>query len=227
MNDSIITLKKVSKSFREGQRIHAIFSDLDLQFRKGEICVLLGRSGSGKSTLLNLIAGIDLPDKGEVFVNGREMTRISEKERTLIRRGQMGFVYQFYNLIPTLSVLENVLLPLDLSGEKTRTATDKALAMLEKVGLADRAQSFPDVLSGGEQQRIAIARALALNPPIILADEPTGNLDIDTGKKVLNLLDKLVRESGKTMIMATHSREVMGIADRTLTVHQNTFSESR
>jgi len=227
MNDSIITLKKITMSFREGQQVHAIFSDLDLQFRKGEICILLGRSGSGKSTLLNLIAGIDLPDKGQVFVNGREMTLISEKERTLTRRRQMGFVYQFYNLIPTLSVLENVLLPLDLSGEKAQTATDKALAMLEKVGLADRAQSFPDVLSGGEQQRVAIARALALNPPIILADEPTGNLDIDTGKKVLTLLDKLVRESGKTMIMATHSREVMGIADRTLTVHQNTFSESR
>jgi putative ABC transport system ATP-binding protein len=176
---------------------------------------LLGPSGSGKSTLLNIIAGLDAPDTGSVAVGGHALPRMSERARTLVRRREIGFVFQFFNLVPTLTALENVLLPLELTG---RADAGVALALLGRVGLADRGSSFPEELSGGEQQRVAIARALAHGPQLVLADEPTGNLDSTTGARVLDLLTEMVAERGTTMIVATHSRDVVDRAHRVLSL---------
>ena len=221
----LVEIRRLTKTYREGDREHIVFRDLDAVVRPGELVVLLGRSGSGKSTLLNLIAGIDLPNAGEVIVNGVPVTRLSERERTLFRRAHIGFVFQFYNLIPTLTVEENLLLPLELNGRLNEHARDKARDLIEQIGLADRAASFPDRLSGGEQQRVAIARALVHEPLLVLADEPTGNLDLETGRQVLDLLDRLTRQAGKAMVMVTHSREVIGLADRVLTLSGGLVSE--
>jgi putative ABC transport system ATP-binding protein len=218
----LVELRGLTKTYQEGEREHIVFRDLDASVRRGEFVVLLGRSGSGKSTLLNLISGIDLPSGGEVTVDGINLTRLAERARTLFRRSHIGFVFQFFNLIPTLTVLENLLLPLELKGQLNRhsgkEARAVALALLQQVGLVDRAESFPDRLSGGEQQRIAIARALVHDPLLVLADEPTGNLDLETGRQVLDLLDRLTRQAHKTLIMVTHSPEVIGRADRILTL---------
>ena len=180
--------------------------------------MVVGRSGSGKSTLLNLIGGIDQPTAGEIVVDGVPLTGVSEEARTRFRRGRIGFVFQFFNLIPTLTVAENLLLPLELNGRTGVAARRTALQRLEEVGLADRAAAFPERLSGGEQQRVAVARALVHDPLLVLADEPTGNLDLETGRQVLELLDRLTRQAKKTMVMATHSREVVGLADRVLVI---------
>lgn len=175
---------------------------------------LLGQSGSGKSTLLNLISGIEKPTTGDVTINGFAITQKTERDRTLFRRDQIGIVFQFFNLIPTLTVLENITLPQELAGVSQRKAAVVARDLLEKVGMADRERTFPDKLSGGEQQRVAISRALAHNPMLVLADEPTGNLDSDTGDKVLDVLLDLTRQAGKTLIMATHSPSMTQHADR-------------
>jgi putative ABC transport system ATP-binding protein len=179
---------------------------------------LLGRSGSGKSTILNLIGGIDRPDAGEVWLGGTNLTALPERERTLFRRQHLGFVYQSYNLIPTLSVEENLLLPLELNGWQAEAARAAAMRLLTEVGLADRGGAFPDRLSGGEQQRVAIARALIHEPTLVLADEPTGTLDAETGRSVLELFNRLLRGRGKTLLIVTHSREVTRFADRVLTL---------
>ena len=192
----------------------------------GEFIVLLGKSGSGKSTLLNLISGIDAPSRGDILVNGQSLTGMNEDERTLFRRRYIGFVFQSFNLIPTLTVKDNLLLPLELTGQLDNGNRTKPADMLEELGMAHRMDYYPDRLSTGEQQRIAIARALIHNPSIILADEPTGNLDYDTGQDVLNLLDRLVRQAGRTLIMATHSREVIGLADRLMTIRDCRLEES-
>jgi putative ABC transport system ATP-binding protein len=192
---------------------------------RGEIAVLLGKSGSGKSTLLNLISGIDTPSGGAVWVDGQDLTRLSERERTLFRRRSIGFIFQFFNLVPTLTVLENVLLPLELNGRSGPSARAAAMAMLAEVGLDDRGSSYPDRLSGGEQQRVAIARALVHSPALILADEPTGNLDAETGQQVLALLDQLTRQAGRTMVMVTHSPEVVGLADRVFRITAGRLAE--
>jgi putative ABC transport system ATP-binding protein len=213
----MIRLQKLRRVFQEGRNRREVLSDLDLEIAEGEIVVLLGRSGSGKSTLLNLISGIDLPDAGSVEIDAVDLTRLSEHERTLFRREHIGFVFQFFNLIPTLSVGENLLLPLDLNHKRSDRFDRRAAQLLEDVGLGGRVGSFPDTLSGGEQQRVAIARALVHEPKIVLADEPTGNLDKETGLEVLAVLDAQVRKAGKTMVMATHSREVIGMADRIVT----------
>ncbi|UOA08435.1 ABC transporter ATP-binding protein [Methylobacter sp. S3L5C] len=213
-----ILIQQLSKSYQESGQQHEIFSDLQLQVSRGEFIVLLGRSGSGKSTFLNLVSGIDPPDSGKILINGTDITGLSEHDRTLFRRHHIGFVFQSYNLIPTLTVVENLLLPLELIKRVTRADRDKVAELLEKLLLSDRLDSYPDRLSGGEQQRVAIARALIHDPDVILADEPTGNLDLDTAEQVLALLDILVRKSGKTMIMATHSQEVIGQADRVLSI---------
>jgi putative ABC transport system ATP-binding protein len=214
--DPLVELRAVDKSYREGERLHRVLHGVDARLSRGEITILLGRSGSGKSTLLNLLSGIDLPDQGEVVVDGVAINRLSESARTRFRRRHVGFVFQFFNLIPTLTVAENLLLPLELNHR--RDGGDRVTELLTAVGLADRAASFPDRLSGGERQRVAIARALVHDPDLILADEPTGNLDIETGVQVLELLDRLTRQAGKTMVMATHSRRVVGVADRILRV---------
>jgi putative ABC transport system ATP-binding protein len=210
----MIRLEKLKRVYQEGVKRHVVFSDLDLDVNEGEIVVLLGRSGSGKSTLLNLISGIDLPDSGTVEIDSIDLTGLSEQDRTLFRREHIGFVFQFFNLIPTLSVLENLLLPLELNQKNSTRSHETAARILREVGLAGREDSFPDVLSGGEQQRVTIARALVHEPKIVLADEPTGNLDKETGLEVLHVLDTQVRKAGKTMVMATHSQEVIGMADR-------------
>jgi putative ABC transport system ATP-binding protein len=179
---------------------------------------LLGRSGSGKSTLLNLISGIDLPTAGDVIIGEHCLTRLSEQQRTLFRRAHIGFVFQFYNLIPTLTVEENLLLPLELTGHSGPAAEQQARHFLEQVGLPDRAASYPDRLSGGEQQRVAICRALIHRPLLLLADEPTGNLDAETGAQVMELLIRLSRETQMTTLMVTHSQEIARSADRVLMI---------
>jgi putative ABC transport system ATP-binding protein len=181
----------------------------------GEFIAILGKSGSGKSTLLNLISGIDLVDEGSIWIDQQQLTSMSELQRTLFRREKIGFIFQFFNLIPTLTSLENVSLPLELNGMSPTKAKTHAVELLEAVGLLDRQSTFPENLSGGEQQRIAIARALVHNPILVLADEPTGNLDEENGNQILALLDQLTRKSGKNLIMVTHNQDIAAFADRT------------
>jgi putative ABC transport system ATP-binding protein len=212
----LVRFDRVTKDYREGSLVRHVLRKTDLEVAGGVIVAIRGRSGSGKSTVLNLVAGIDEPTAGEVHVDGTVLGRLSPRERTLFRRDHMGFVFQFFNLIPTLSVVENVVLPAELAGDAK--AKERALALLDRVGLADRHATFPDRLSGGEQQRVAIARALVRDPRLVLADEPTGNLDDATGAAMLDLLDAVTRQSGKTLLLVTHSREVAARADRVLTI---------
>ncbi len=214
--DDFLRLDNITKSYQEGGRSRQILKDACAHFEPGEFVAILGRSGSGKSTLLNLISGIDLVDQGGIWLNGQNLTALDERQRTLFRRHNIGFIFQFFNLIATLTVLENVVLPLELGGVSSQAARQRAEPLLEAVGLLDRASTFPDRLSGGEQQRVAIARALVHDPLLVLADEPTGNLDEQTGKQVLALLDRLTRQAGKNMILVTHSLEAASYADRIL-----------
>jgi putative ABC transport system ATP-binding protein len=214
----VVMLRGVTRRFHEGARERVVLRGVDLDVARGETLVLLGPSGSGKSTLLNVISGIDQPDAGRVTVAGVELTAQSERERTLFRRHGIGFIFQFYNLIPTLTVAENVFFPIELRGESVARRRAAALELLDAVGLGDRAQAYPDVLSGGEQQRVAIVRALAHEPALVLADEPTGNLDQATGADVLAVLDRLVRRRGATLIIVTHSPQLLPLADRVLTL---------
>jgi putative ABC transport system ATP-binding protein len=214
MQPNFVRLDGLSKAYQEGERRRVVLDDASATFAQGESIALLGRSGSGKSTLLNLISGIDRPDAGKIWVGEQELTALNERARTLFRRGHIGFIFQFFNLIPTLTVLENVTLPLELAGQSIRAAAAAAEPLLETVGLLDRTHTFPDKLSGGEQQRVAIARALVHDPLLVLADEPTGNLDEKTGQTVLALLERLTRDAGKNLIMVTHSVETAAGADR-------------
>jgi putative ABC transport system ATP-binding protein len=219
-NPNFIRLDGLSKGFREGNETRTVLRGASAEFTKGEFVAILGRSGSGKSTLLNLISGIDLVDQGDIRVNGQSLTTLNERQRTLFRRQKIGFIFQFFNLIPTLTVWENVVLPLELAGMNNGQARNQAETLLDAVGLLDRRDTFPDRLSGGEQQRVAIARALVHDPLIVLADEPTGNLDEDTGWQVMDLLDRLTRQSGKNLILVTHSHEAAAYADRVLTLRE-------
>ncbi len=225
MTPPAVELRQVSKSYREGDVERAVLRDVSLTVAAGEIVVLLGRSGSGKSSLLNLIAGIDAPTSGTVRVHGTDLTALDEQARTRFRRRHIGFVFQFFNLIPLLTVEENVLLPLDLNDRADAAGVARVRALLDRVGLGGRGDSFPDRLSGGEQQRVAIARALIHEPALVLADEPTGNLDAETAAGVLDLLDTLAREAGRTVVMVTHSREVIGVADRILSIQRGRLVE--
>jgi putative ABC transport system ATP-binding protein len=206
----------LTKSYLEGNVRRVVLQHAHAEFQRGEVTAILGRSGSGKSTLLNLISGIDAPDEGQIWVDGLELTTLPEQERTLFRRAQIGFIFQFYNLIPTLTVGENVSLPLELNRLPPEQVQEKARDLLEAVGLSDRWDTFPDKLSGGEQQRVAIARALVHDPLLILADEPTGNLDEETGAQVMSMLMRLARERSRTLLMVTHSVEAASTADRVL-----------
>jgi putative ABC transport system ATP-binding protein len=228
--EPLIRLEGLSKVYREGGQERLVLDALDQVFYTGEFVCLLGKSGSGKSTLLNLISGIDDPSAGRVLIQDEgepvDLTALSEHARTLFRRRHIGIVFQFFNLIPTLTVAENVTLPLELAGSKG-PLRPRAQALLARVGLADRMQTYPDKLSGGEQQRVAIARALIHDPLLILADEPTGNLDEETGETVLELLLELTKGSGKTLFMATHAPEVAARADRVLhLVHGKLVNDS-
>jgi putative ABC transport system ATP-binding protein len=221
----VLSVRDLTKGYEEGGRRHEVLSGTEFEIRQGEFVVLLGPSGSGKSTVLNLVSGIDTPDRGTVEVAGVDLPSLSERDRTLFRRRHLGFVFQFFNLLPTLTVLENLLLPLELKGPVGEVEEGRARGLLERVGLESRGDAFPDRLSGGEQQRIALARALVHEPDLILADEPTGNLDPETGGRVLDLLDGLVREDGRTLLAVTHSRELADRADRVLQLDHGLVKE--
>ncbi|OBS09775.1 ABC transporter [Acidihalobacter prosperus] len=209
-------MQRLRHQYQDGERRHVVLDGVDVRFDRAESVALLGASGSGKSTLLNLIAGIEPPVAGQVWVAGVELSRLGERERTLFRRRHIGFIYQFFNLIPNLTLLENVRLPRELNGARPREARQLALDLLRRVGLDDRAGAYPEQVSGGEQQRVAIARALAHRPALILADEPTGSLDAATGAEVLGLLLDAVRSDGTTLLMVTHSESVAEAAQRRL-----------
>lgn len=213
--ERVAALRAVSirKSFVEGAVRRDVLRGADLVLERGRFGALLGRSGAGKSTLLNVLSGIDVPDAGRVEVGGIELSALGEEDRTAFRRRHLGFVFQAFNLIPTLSVVENVALPLTLNGAATTPAIRRAAELLERVGLGDRRSAYPDRLSGGEQQRVAIVRALAHEPTLLLADEPTGNLDWETGRAVMDLLHGLVREFGVTMLVVTHDHDLLAASD--------------
>ncbi|MCP9930038.1 ABC transporter ATP-binding protein [Cyanobium sp. AMD-g] len=221
-----IELRGLCKRFQEGDTERTVLESVDLTIPPGQFVVLLGQSGSGKSTLLHLIGGIDSPSSGSVCIGGVDLTALDERRRTLFRRDRIGFIFQFFNLIPTLSVLENVTLPSELAGLPRPALEMAALDLLGQVGLADRASTMPDRLSGGQQQRVAIARALLHQPLLILADEPTGNLDEHTGEQVLRLLVALTRQQGRTLIMATHNAAIAAQADRVLRVQEGHLLEA-
>jgi putative ABC transport system ATP-binding protein len=223
---AVIQIENLRKAFAEGDQTRQVLNELSVTFYLGEFVALLGKSGSGKSTLLNLISGIEKPTAGQIRVNDINITQLRERERTLFRRDQIGIVFQFFNLIPTLTALENVTLPQELAGRANGRANQTARDLLTQVGLGDRFDTFPDKLSGGEQQRVAIARALAHDPAIVLADEPTGNLDEETGEQVMELLLRLTKQAGKSLIMATHNPEIAPLADRVFRVHEGHLIET-
>jgi len=225
MDNPALSIIRLNRSYREGDRIHPVISNCELQIAPGESVALLGRSGSGKSTLLNLIAGIDRPDGGEVVINGERITRLQEPALTLFRRRHIGFVYQFFNLIPTLNTTDNIALPLELNDYPRDRMARLTRQILQAVGLQQRAEAFPDQLSGGEQQRVAIARALVHRPALLLADEPTGNLDQVTGEQVLELMISLTRQGNSSLFLVTHSMAVARRADRILTLQQGRLCE--
>ena len=219
---ALVRLDCLSKIYSEGNQCRTVLDELSGGFYEGEFVCLLGKSGSGKSTLLNLISGTDTPTSGQVFIrnDGRDIaiTALNEYQRTRFRRCHIGIVFQFFNLIPTLTTLENVNLPLELAGITGSSELSRARKLLEQVGLGDRLNSYPDKLSGGEQQRVAIARALVHNPLLLLADEPTGNLDAETGETVLSLLLEMSSDTGKMLLVATHAPELARRADRVLNI---------
>lgn len=210
----IIELRGVSKTVRSGDRFLTIVHPLDLSVRAGQLLSVIGPSGSGKSTLLGLIAGLDLPSTGEILIDGTEITTLDEDRLARLRGARIGFVFQFFHLLPSLTALENVMVPLEIAG--VRDAVSKGRRLLEEVGLADRGHHYPSQLSGGEQQRVAIARALANDPPILLADEPTGNLDSANGRHVIDLLVEVNRTRGTTVVIVTHDPELAARTDVTL-----------
>ncbi|MDE2262457.1 MAG: ABC transporter ATP-binding protein [Gammaproteobacteria bacterium] len=216
----MIVIRQLCRSFSEGTGVHRVLDAADACIEAGEVVAIVGRSGSGKSTLLNLVSGIDRADGGEVSIGGRIVTSMPEPERTLFRREHLGFVYQFFNLITTLDAEENVRLPLELNGIRGAAARRRSAAMLAEVGLGDRLHSAVDRLSGGEQQRVAIARALVHEPAVLLADEPTGNLDEETASQVLRVLLSLSRSRRTTLIVATHDLWLARSADRVLELRE-------
>jgi putative ABC transport system ATP-binding protein len=204
----------VGKVYRQGDNEITALAGVSLEIARGSFTAVMGASGSGKSTLLHLLGGLDRPSWGDLLVDGRLIGQMSDDEVTLYRRKQVGFIFQFFNLLPTLTALENVTLPLVLDGRRAAEANARAGRLLEKVGLEKRAHHLPDELSGGEIQRVAVARALAFSPPLLLADEPTGNLDSKNGRAILALLGEINKQEGCTVVMVTHSEEAAGYGDR-------------
>jgi putative ABC transport system ATP-binding protein len=223
--NSFLRLENLSKSYQEGEHKRLVLRNVCANIDRGELIAIVGRSGSGKSTLLNIVSGIDSVDSGKILINGDDLTSLDVRQRTLYRRQHIGFIFQFFNLLPTLTVLENVTLPLELNGTSAQAAIQLAEPLLESVALLDRSGTYPDRLSGGEQQRVAIARALVNNPMILLADEPTGNLDAETGEAILILLDRLTRQAGKNLILVTHNKDAVAFADRILCLQDGVLIE--
>jgi len=221
----LLAVEDVHRTFIEGDVRHRVLAGACAQVGRGEVVALMGPSGSGKSTLLNIISGIDLPDAGRVVIDGVDVTALRERERTLFRRRRLGFVFQFFNLIPTLTVEENLRLPLELNGRPATPA--QVMPLLERVGLAARAATYPDRLSGGEQQRVAVVRALVHEPVLVLADEPTGNLDTAAGDDVLDLLVSLAADEDRALLIATHSERVARRAHRVLVVRDGVLAETQ
>jgi putative ABC transport system ATP-binding protein len=219
----VLTLDSVSRSFGAGEHRRSVLDRVSISIAPASETVIIGRSGSGKSTLLNLISGIDVPTSGTVTFDGLQVSAMREPERTLFRRRRVGFVYQFFNLLPTLDVEENVRLVLSLDGVGAAQARRRSRALLERVGLGDRLHAPVDELSGGEQQRVALARALVHEPALLLADEPTGNLDEITAAQIAPLLRELARERGATVVLVTHDRQLAAGADRCLTLREGTL----
>jgi len=221
---NMLKVSGLTKRYQSGTVSQTIFDQLNLDIEQGEIVALIGASGSGKTTLLNLLSAIDSPDSGQVWIDGKDIHALAEPDRTLLRRQQLGFVFQFFNLIPTLSVGENIALPMELTGHDLTQIRQRVTRLLQQVGLDQMYDRFPDSLSGGEQQRTAIARALSHRPKILLADEPTGNLDEDSGQKVIALLNELARDQGTSMLIVTHSPSVAQTADRVLRLQHGELS---
>jgi len=211
----MVEVTNLSKRYEGKRTVHAL-RDVSFRVEKGEMIATMGPSGSGKSTLLNIIGGLDRPSEGSVIIDGRDTTGLNDDDLTRLRREKIGFIFQFFNLLPTLTAQENVALPLYLTGAGGKEARARALEMLERAGLGDRTEHLPDELSGGEQQRVAMARALILSPPLILADEPTGNLDSKNGQEVLALFKRLQSRFGTTVIMVTHDAKAAACCDRIL-----------
>ncbi len=202
----MMNVSNLKKSYGEGSSLVEVLKGINLEIKKGETVALLGKSGSGKSTLLSLLSGLDTPDSGEILMDGKNISFLTEKELTSFRAQNMGIVFQQFHLVSTLSALENVLLPLELL--KRPGAMERATLLLDQVGLSSRKEHLPSQLSGGESQRVAIARAMAISPKILFADEPSGNLDEETGEHVMDLLFKMVKESETTMVLVTHDRDL-------------------
>lgn len=222
MDDNVtVSLERVSKIYKMGEiEVHAL-KEVDFSVRKGEFVVVLGPSGSGKTTMLNCIGGIDSPTSGTIVVGGQDISRFNEKELTKFRRDTVGFIFQFFNLIPTLTARENVEFALDLVPKDKRGS---ALTVLDQVGLGERADHFPSQLSGGEQQRVAVARALAKRPPVVLCDEPTGELDFETGKMILRLMRDISRQEQCNFLVVTHNSAIAQMADTVVRLHSGEIS---
>lgn len=220
-----MTLRHVSKSYKRGGHVIRVLSDINFDISKGEFLALMGPSGSGKSTLLNLIAGIDRPDEGSIVMAGKNITQLPETTLADWRAAHVGFIFQFYNLMPVLTALENVALPLALTRLNRRERLVRARLVLDLVGLGDRCEHFPSELSGGQQQRVAIARAIVTNPTILVADEPTGDLDRQSADDVLALMQRLNQEMGMTILMVTHDRRAAEHAKSIVELEKGMFSK--
>ena len=214
-----------TRDFKIGEvETHAL-RGVNLSIENGEFTALVGPSGSGKTTLLQLIGLLDQPTSGQVFINGKDATRLNRNQRADLRKGTIGFIFQFFALIPTLTAYENVEMPLLLNGTKPTERKARVNEMLEAVGLTDRAHHRPDQLSGGQQQRVAVARALSIRPSVVLADEPTANLDTENGKQVMDIMAKLNKETGTTFVFATHDPRVIGYAERVVTLQDGVITK--
>ncbi len=227
MNNTTLTLKNINKTFRQGNEILEVLKDVNLEIKQKEVVALIGPSGSGKSTLLQIAGLLEKPTDGEVYIDGENCTENSDNVRTMLRRDYLGFVYQYHNLLPDFDAAENVIIPQLIAGVKYKEAQDKAMWLLQRLGLNEREHHRPAELSGGEQQRVAIARALANAPKLLLADEPTGNLDPNTSDNVFFTLLEVVKETGLSALIATHNIDLANKMDRVVSLKDGTLLDSR
>ncbi len=227
MNNTTLTLKNINKTFRQGNEILEVLKDVNLEIKPKEVVALIGPSGSGKSTMLQIAGLLEKPTDGEVYIDGENCTENSDNVRTMLRRDYLGFVYQYHNLLPDFDAAENVIIPQLIAGVKYKEAQDKAMWLLQRLGLNEREHHRPAELSGGEQQRVAIARALANAPKLLLADEPTGNLDPNTSDNVFFTLLEVVKETGLSALIATHNIDLANKMDRVVSLKDGTLLDSR